>query len=323
MKTFDVKIQALHFKRLVIGTIVIMFLLGCILSISLWAIYHERFIFAYRYIKVRELIEDGRLDNEQLKQELLMLSAQSSELVDILILGKDNKVLFSAKESEFGRESYFILQSDGKNPQDTHRYLEQVSNPKNSFELVKHENFFFSKNMFAPGMKISEAYQDSNFFENNSMEKRIFLLGYIIEKSSGDKIYFIGTLHPEKYSKLYSTLVEAYLVLAFMLYWVYLALWVYRDSYKGKLDQGLWGIILLCTNIAGLLVYLLYKQGNQTCFHCGAVQNRMNIYCIYCGEQLKSTCPTCGEAIPDRGEFCGTCGSRFVDNEKENNHENQ
>lgn len=52
---------------------------------------------------------------------------------------------------------------------------------------------------------------------------------------------------------------------------IILALWVYQNARKSKLSAPVWGIITLFTNIAGVLVYLIYKHINGICGFCGAV----------------------------------------------------
>lgn len=62
------------------------------------------------------------------------------------------------------------------------------------------------------------------------------------------------------------------LMLLFMVCLIIVALWVYQNALKSKLSAPAWGIITLFTNIAGVLVYLIYKHINDVCGYCGAVQ---------------------------------------------------
>lgn len=52
---------------------------------------------------------------------------------------------------------------------------------------------------------------------------------------------------------------------------IILALWVYQNARKFKLSAPVRGIITLFTNIAGVLVYLIYKHINGIRGFCGAV----------------------------------------------------
>lgn len=61
-------------------------------------------------------------------------------------------------------------------------------------------------------------------------------------------------------------------MLLFMVCLIIVALWVYQNALKSKLSAPALGIITLFTNIAGVLVYLIYKHINGVCGYCGAVQ---------------------------------------------------
>jgi RNA polymerase subunit RPABC4/transcription elongation factor Spt4 len=164
---------------------------------------------------------------------------------------------------------------------------------------------------------IKNSHDDETFFEDNFNSKKIYLLSYIANKAIGYKIYFISDVHPVQKGSLYIEIVGAVATLFFMLYWVLVALWVYQNAQKSKINAVLWGIITLFTNLAGLLIYLIYKQNNQTCFKCGAVQNKGNIYCIYCGTKLSNTCKKCSAIISEGDSFCNHCGNRICNNEKD------
>ena len=126
-----------------------------------------------------------------------------------------------------------------------------------------------------------------------------------------EKIYFINQIHPVLNGKEYIKIGLAIAMFLFMIYWVLLALYVYQDALKSKLSPYLWGGITLITNIAGLIVYIIYKKNNKICFKCGAVQNQGNIYCTYCGAKLDKTCSKCGATIFDKDEYCSKCGEKI------------
>ncbi len=43
-------------------------------------------------------------------------------------------------------------------------------------------------------------------------------------------------------------------------YWIGLALWVYKDAGRRKLNASLWGLLILITNLVGFIVYLIYNK---------------------------------------------------------------
>jgi len=76
------------------------------------------------------------------------------------------------------------------------------------------------------------------------------------------------------------------IMLFFMIYWILVALWVYKNALKPKLNATIWGIIVLFTNLAGLFVYLIYKQGSQTCKNCDTAINNKDSYYKNCGSEI-------------------------------------
>ena len=101
----------------------------------------------------------------------------------------------------------------------------------------------------------------------------------------------------------------------FMIYWVLLALYIYQNALKSKLNPYLWGGITLLTNVAGAIIYFIYKQNQKICFKCETSQSKNNIYCINCGTKLSETCKKCGSTINTNDKYCARCG------EKQNNKE--
>lgn len=99
--------------------------------------------------------------------------------------------------------------------------------------------------------------------------------------------------------------------LLFMLYWLGLALWVYKDSGSKKLNAPLWGLLVLFTNAVGLMVYLIYSQNNQSCYKCGASQSKTNIFCSHCGTKINSSYESCRNVVGKRDCYCGQCGGKL------------
>lgn len=106
---------------------------------------------------------------------------------------------------------------------------------------------------------------------------------------------------------------------AVRLYWVLLALWVYARALKSKLNPAMWGIITLFTNLAEVFVFLIYRQGHQTCYKCGALQSKSNVYCTFCGAKLGSVWKACNMAVNEKDSYCRNCGSAL--NEKQEQDE--
>lgn len=313
MNNFDKIMEKLNFKKIIALYLIFAVISGIFSAVLLGYTFKDKLLFAYNYKRVSEKIEEGKLGVDAVKSDIATLANQSADVVDILILDKNNKVSFSAKNSEFAGGGKFTLER-GKNEEN--RYLTYSQNPNVTFKLMKDEELMLSPVLFDHDRDIKNNHYDDTFFEDNFNSKKIYLLSYTADKSTGDKIYFISDVHPVANGSLYIKIVGAVITLFFMLYWVFVALWVYQNARKSKINAVLWGIITLFTNIAGLFIYLIYKQNNQSCFKCGAIQNKGNIYCTYCGTKIIKTCEGCSAIISEGDSFCNHCGTRIFDVEK-------
>ncbi|MGE5631022.1 MAG: zinc ribbon domain-containing protein [Caulobacteraceae bacterium] len=313
MRNLDNALEKLNFKKTIKLYLIFAVIAGISSAILLGYAFKDKLLFAYNYSKVSEKIEDGRLGVDVIKADLATLAGKSADIADILILDKDNKVTFSARNSEFAAGGKFTLE---RGKYEENRYLTYTQNPDVNFKLVRKDELMLSTVLADNEKDIEHNHDDSTFFENNFNSKKIYLLSYTANKRTGDKIYFISDVRPVANGSLYIKIVGALAMLFFMLYWVLLALWVYQNAKKAKSNAVLWGVITLFTNLAGLFIYLIYKQNNQTCFKCGATQNKRNIFCTYCGAKISRTCNKCNEIINEGDNFCSRCGSSITNDEK-------
>lgn len=313
MKNFNKIMENLNFRKIIILYLVFALIAGIFSAALLGYKFKDKLLFAYNYNKVNEKIEEGKLGVDAVKTDIVSLGAQSSDIVDILILNKSNKISYSAKNSAFARGGEFALER-GKDEEN--RYLTYSQNPDVTFRLMKNDELMLSTVLLDYEKDIENHHDDNTFFENDFNAKKIYLLSYTADKHTGDKIYFISDVRPVPNGWLYIKMVGALATLFFMLYWVLLALWVCQNARKSKLNAVLWGVITLFTNLAGLFIYLVYKQNNQSCLKCGAIQNKGNIYCIYCGTKISETCKGCNAIISKGDIFCHHCGKNISPDDK-------
>ena len=309
MSKWDAFIRKINFKKFVIVYLAAAVLAG-VLSIGFLAfVFKDKLTFAYEYNCVSEKVEDNKNGIDAVKSNLTALAENSSDIADILILDDANKIVFSAKNSGLAQNGSLELTSSvGRE----NRFLTDTANPNVYFRLIKNDSLFLYMNMIDRDNKVEQRYNDDYFYENNFSAKKVYLLSYIADKASGDKIYFISDIQPVANGEIYVKAVAALAMLFFMLYWALIALWVYANARKSKLNAVMWGIIALFTNLAGLFVYLIYKQGNKTCYQCGAVQNAANIYCTSCGVKIGETCDHCHSVINGKDNYCKNCGSEII-----------
>lgn len=312
MKNVDEFIEKIKFKKVIAIYIVCSIIVG-IFSVSFLGYkFKEKLIFAINYNNVSEKFEHKNMETDSITTDLINFANKSADIVDILIISNDNKVLFSAKNSQFNQND-FNLERDNN---EKSSYLKLANDSSINFRLVKSDELMLRAVLIGNDKEIEHDHNNEVFFKDNFNSEKLFLLSYSANKSSGDKIYFISDIHPVQNGEIYIKAVCAIATLFFMIYWVLLALYIYQNAKKSKLNPALWGIIVLCTNLAGVFIYLIYKQNNKSCFKCGAVQNKNNIYCVYCGTKISNTCDKCNKGVNEEDRFCKYCGNKLIDEEK-------
>lgn len=303
MNRFDAMIAKWNFKRIAIAFLVVILvaMLGVVAAVGV--VFREKIVFAWRYARVGETVE--RSDAAALKAQVDKLAAASPDVVDILILDDKNGVTYSAKGSEFANGSLSLTRT-GRDDD----YLVSDAYPNAVFRFVKGDEYLLASVFQHDFGRIRDEY-DEHFFEQDFTEKTVYMLGFIGDRQTGDKVYIITTPASVAGGETTLHLVAAAAALLVALYWVLLALWAYRSAMRAKLYPLFWGLIVLATNLVGVAVYLLYKRGNAVCGSCGASQSRSHLYCVNCGAMIGGTCKTCGGRISRKDRFCPGCGAKL------------
>jgi RNA polymerase subunit RPABC4/transcription elongation factor Spt4/cbb3-type cytochrome oxidase subunit 3 len=100
-------------------------------------------------------------------------------------------------------------------------------------------------------------------------------------------------------------------VMAFILFWLALPVWVFLDAKKRNHNPALWGILTAITNIIGLIIYILTRPENPACKSCGEPLTTKHIYCPYCGAENKQMCHSCRTILEKNWLACPTCGQKI------------
>lgn len=307
MKNMNDFIDRINFKKVIAIYIVLAIAIGVFSAGFLAYVYKDKLISAYDFDSLSEKVERGKLGIDAMKSEILSLAKRSNDIVDILILNNNNKVIYSAKQSEFGHGTFNLKEAGGERE----RYLTYLNNPDVSFRLTHNDDFMLDAGFAGHEREIGHHHKDENFFRNNFRSKKIYLLSYAINRNNGDKVYFISDVHPVPNGELYIDIAGNVFLAFVILYWILLAIWVYQNARKSKIDAVLWGAIALVTNLVGLFVYLIYKQSNKTCYKCNTLQSKNNIFCKYCGTKIANACQSCSKIINEEDNFCSSCGNKI------------
>ncbi len=208
------------------------------------------------------------------------------------MIGKNNKVLLTKSK-------------------DKPNFLQDVNFPWIYYKVIKPERLVLMKDLYKSTKDIKAEYTDDFFYDTNYDAQEVYYLNYLADKQSGMKIFVISDIKPTPFAERIVELVGAVLMLILGFYWILIALWVYKDANRRKLSPALWGMLILLTNLVGVIVYTIYKQNNLTCYKCGALQSKHNIYCSCCGIPLNESCGKCGMMVSKNDHYCSACGTKL------------
>lgn len=313
MRNFDRIVEKINFKRAAAVYLIAAVILGILSAGALGFLFREKLAFACRYGQISREVRHSAGSPADLQAALTDLANRSQDVTDILILDSRNKITFSAKNSGLAGGGRLTLADSGAKGS---RYLLDRENPNVFFKLVENGRLSVWKALLGDGHGEGRDDADDFFYESNFDAEKIYSLSYLTIPKSGEKIYFIYDVQPVKNGEFYLKAAAALVVLFLMLYWVLVALWVYANAMKSRLNKTAWGILTLFTNLAGLCVYLIYRTGRRTCFRCGAAQSKGNRYCTDCGARLGQECEHCHAMVEDGDSYCKNCGQKINKDEE-------
>ena len=285
-----------NFKKIVVWYLILAVVVGLACAGAVGVIYRERLNFAWQYSRLEEA--------KDLKAAADKIAAASADVVDVLILDEKNQVTYSAKSSEFAGGAFEPVKAGEEK-----KYLVSAAHPDAAFQYVKSEEFMLKSIINKDFGQIRSDYDDDSDFESELASKSIYMLSRV--KTHDGKVYVITvpTSVPGGMTALKAS--AALAMLFFCVYWVLIALWMYRDAAKCRLSPLYWGLIGLFTNLIGLIVYKIYKRSMTVCPVCGAAQSAEHLYCSCCGTQLGTRCERCGCKVSAKDSFCCHCGNEI------------
>ena len=290
-----------NFKKIAVWYIILAAAAGIASALVLGFIYRERLNFAWQYSRLHEAKTAAALESAANKT-----AAASADVVDVLILDENNRVTYSAKNSEFAADTLELVRAGSEK-----KYLTSAEYPNAVFQYVKSEEFALNSIINKDFGKIRSDYDDDSFFESGLSQKSIYMLSRVGVRGSNGKVYVITVPTSVTGGMTAIKVTAALAVLFFCVYWVLIALWMYKDSAECRLSSIYWGLIGLFTNIIGLIVYKIYKRSLAVCAACGAAQSADHLYCSVCGTQLGNRCEHCGGKVAAKDNFCHRCGSKI------------
>ena len=102
-------IEKIPFKKVVLLYIIVAILVGVSLILFIGNAFQDKLAFIYNYHRIYEELENNHNNLESIKDEIKTMSDNSEDVVDVLILNKENKIIYSSKNSEFANQEEFTL----------------------------------------------------------------------------------------------------------------------------------------------------------------------------------------------------------------------
>ena len=290
-----------NFKKIAAWYLILAIVAGLCCVGVVGYLYRERLNFAWQYSRLEEAKDDAAR-----KVAAQKTADASGDVVDVLILDGKNQVTYSAKNSEFSSGTLELTKAGSEK-----KYLISDAHPDAAFQYVKSEEFMLKSIINKDFGKIRSDYDDDSAFDSTLSDKTIYMLGRVNVHHSDSRIYVITvpTSVPGGMTALKAT--AALAMLFFCVYWVLIALWMYKDAAGCRLSPLYWGLIGLFTNIIGLIVYKIYKRSMAICPACGTAQSADHLYCSACGAQLGTRCKGCGCKVGTKDSFCHHCGNKI------------
>ncbi len=308
MKRFNNFIEKINFKRVLIIWLLCSVIAGILCSSIAVFTFRHKIQFAYNFHSISKEFKKSENSNS-LISNLDKLSKETSDIVDILYIDNSNRIIHSTNNTRLAWEQDINL-----NYLNDKKYIKSNENNNVLFHLISDDKLMVASIFADNDKKIEHEYENDFFSEKDYSNKKIYNLSYTLNKETGNRIYFITDVKEVKGGELVLIVTATIAAFSLAFYWVIVALFVYQNALKCRLNVALWGIVTLCTNLIGVLVYTIYKQNNITCNTCGASQSKSHLYCNYCGAKIAENCPQCNSLVGKKDLFCTKCGFNLHNN---------
>lgn len=290
-----------NFKKIAVCYIIITVIVAVACTATVGIVFKDRLSFAWQYSCTNQTVKES--NSALIEAQIQKLASASSDVVDVLLLDSNNNVLYSANNSQFADGQLILEKVDSNNYLASTKYKDIV------FKYVKKDEFMLTSILNKDFSQIKDDYNDDSFYKNGFSDKTVYMLSYIGNANNDYKIYVINSPTDVAGGMFTLKIVACIVMFFFMIYWVLVALWAYKDAAKRKVSPLLWGTVVLLTNFVGVIVYELYKHNSLICEKCGALQPQGNAFCTQCGKLLGEKCNVCGGNISQGDKFCSHCGN--------------
>jgi len=300
------KLLKINFKKVAVIYIIAAVVAGIAGGVLLGVVFRDKISL---YMDSREI--NGKLESSEsftpAGADLTSFVDKHSDVTGALITDGAGNILFRAGADMVAGNTFVPQGTVGKDRHKETGLLNDPNDPNVYFHVPegRDEVTMFLRN------EDENDWVNGRHFGTGVVSGKVYFLQYRVDRVTGNRVYLIYDVQPVINSGYAVKGVAALAMLFFMVYWVLIALYVYVDATRSKLRGAAWGILTLFTNLAGLLVYLIYRQSGSRCPACRVLQLRGNPYCTSCGEKLYAVCGHCGQRTGRRDIYCGACGQKI------------
>lgn len=306
MKNIEEFINRLNFKVATKIYLIISVVMLAICGVSIAYVTKDKIYMAVDYEKASEMFKKQGVNNN-LNFQLNKLASDSKDIVNAIVLDRNSNVISKVNNTIIGNNTKFLLTPY----EDNKKYLQDNINSNVLYRVVKEEDILLNKDYIKNNEKVTMDIDEEFSYELDFSNRNIYLVNYMVNKNTGDKIFIIRTANPIPYAERLLEITGGILVLILAIYWIGLALWVYKDASKKRNNPPLWGLLVLVTNLAGLIIYTIFKQSSRICLKCGVMQSKENIFCNNCGTKINEDCSKCGNIVNKGENYCTKCGNKL------------
>lgn len=299
-------VSKLNFKKAIKVYIIFSFIAIILCGATTLFFAREKINMAFSYRSADHTFENTGLDNT-LKNKLIKLSAFSNDIKNTIVVDKDNNIVYKTKDFLIDNNKTFILNNYGN----LRNYLQDNINKNIVYKVTKDEDIILDRNYIEKHRQLENDINDQFSFENDMGTSKVYLLNYSLSRNGDYKLFIIRDVSPVPYLETMIKITGIIAGLIFIIYWIGLALWVFKDANKKDRNPSLWALLVLITNLVGLFVYIIYRQNSIVCNSCGQLQSRDSKFCSSCGSKINKTCDRCNNVVSPKDKYCNNCGNKL------------
>ena len=307
MNKLEKFVTKLNFKKALKLYLIISVLLVVLCSLSIAYVARGKIYMSINFEKTSEIFEKEGM-SDKVKSQIDKLTTDSKDIKNIIVVDKNENIIFKANNSLIGDKTSLKLTPYEFNP----KYLKDNTNENALYKIIKKDDIILSKDYIKNSMhEDSEIDDEESYYERDLANKDVYFLNYLVHENTDTKMFVIRNISSVPYLENIMEFTAFVLALIFVVYWIGLALWAFKDASKNQKNSSLWGIIVLLTNLVGVIIYEMYKQNSMICNKCGFMQSKKNIFCTKCGNQLNDLCSKCGNITCKGDQYCSKCGNKL------------